>query len=206
MAKGIFWYIREIFCCHTNGEGGISARGYGMNEIRWGVSLMPEEANACGERGNALRGRLQLPANVWGKGCKRLRQRLQTFEAKVANVWGKGCNALRLRRAKLALKSSVLFWIREKGGEIHPWRVTVAPLWCIWWFLIPLRPRRNPPKNNPQILERFQNRDIPNVWMPSVCCASVQRLRISSSYHSGDVSVPQGVNWNDLDQLLCSHP
>ena len=42
--------------------------------------------------------------------------------------------------------------------------------------------------------------------MPSVCCVSVQRLRISSSYHSGDVSVPQGVNRNELDQLLCSHP
>ena len=58
-------------------------------------------------------------ANVWGKGCKRLRQRLQTFAAKVANVCGNGCNALRLRWAKLAPKSLVLFWIREKGGKMH---------------------------------------------------------------------------------------
>ena len=135
---------KRKFCCHTNREGGISARGYEMNEIRWEVSLMPEEANACGKRGNALRGRLQVLANVWGKGCKRLRQRMQTFEAKVANVWGKGCNALRLRWVKLALKSSVLFWIREKGGETHPLRVTIPPLWCIWWSLIPHRPWRNP--------------------------------------------------------------
>ena len=32
----------------------------------------------------------------------------------VANVCGGGCNALRLRGAKLELKSSVLFWMREK--------------------------------------------------------------------------------------------
>ena len=45
---------------------------------------------------------------------------MQTFEAKVANVCGNGCNALRLRRVKLAPKSSVLFWIREKGGAVTP--------------------------------------------------------------------------------------
>ena len=39
-----------------------------------------------------------------------------------------GCSALRLRRAKLAQKSSVLFWTREKGGETRPIWVTVAPL------------------------------------------------------------------------------
>ena len=45
-------------------------------------------------------------------GCKRLRQRLQTFAAKVANVCGK-------KRSKLAPKSPVLFWTREKGGKTH---------------------------------------------------------------------------------------
>ena len=41
---------------------------------------------------------------------------------------GSGCSALRLRWVKLAPKSPVLFWIREKGGETHLIRVTVAPL------------------------------------------------------------------------------
>ena len=51
-------------------------------------------------------------ANVCGKGCNALQGRLQTFEAKVANVCGK-------KRSKLAPKSSVLFWTREKGGKTH---------------------------------------------------------------------------------------
>ncbi len=55
-----------------------------------------------------------FPANVCGNGCKRLRGRLQTFAGAVANVCGDGCNALRLRGAKLEMKSSVLFWMREK--------------------------------------------------------------------------------------------
>ena len=37
----------------------------------------------------------------------------QTFAMTDANVCRGGCNALRLRRAKLAPKSPVLFWIRE---------------------------------------------------------------------------------------------
>ena len=41
---------------------------------------------------------------------------------------GSGCSALRLRRAKLAQKSSVLFYRREKGGETRPIWVTVATL------------------------------------------------------------------------------
>ena len=45
---------------------------------------------------------------------KRLREWLQCFAGAVANVCGNGCNALRLRGAKLELKSSVLFWMREK--------------------------------------------------------------------------------------------
>ena len=47
---------------------------------------------------------------------KRLRERLQCFAGAVANVCGNGCNALRLREAKLELKSSVLFWMREKAA------------------------------------------------------------------------------------------
>ena len=46
----------------------------------------------------------------------------------VAVHCGGGCSALRLRWAKLAPKSSVLFWTREKGGETRPIWVTVAPL------------------------------------------------------------------------------
>ena len=50
-----------------------------------------------------------------------------TAEA-VAVHCGSGCSALRLRWAKLAQKPSVLFWIRELGGETHPIRLAVAPL------------------------------------------------------------------------------
>ena len=73
-------------------------------------------------------------ANVCGKGCKRLRERMQTFAVKrgsalqgrmqctagtVAVHCGSGCSALRLRWVKLVPKSPVLFWIREQGGEMH---------------------------------------------------------------------------------------
>ena len=88
---------------------------------------------------------------------------MQTFEAKVANVCGNGCNALRLRRAKLTLKSSVLFWIREKGGETHPLRVTIPPLMYLVITDSTSSKEKSPQKNNPQKLERFQNRDIPNM-------------------------------------------
>ena len=92
-------------------------------------------------------------ANVYDGGCKRLRERMQTFAMADANVYdggckrlrekrqctagtdavhcGSGCSALRLRWVKLAPKSSVLFWIRDKGGETHPIRVSVAPRF-IW--------------------------------------------------------------------------
>ena len=59
---------------------------------------------------------------------------------------GDGCSALRLRWAKLAPKSSVLFWTREKGGETRPIWVTVAPRKfllnhedCYWRLLADLR-------------------------------------------------------------------
>ena len=71
-------------------------------------------------------------ANVYDGGCKRLRERMQTFAVKRGSALqgrmqctaradavhcGDGCSALRLRRAKLTPKSPVLFWIREKGGK-----------------------------------------------------------------------------------------
>ena len=85
-------------------------------------------------------------ANVYDGGCKRLRERMQTFAVKRGSALqgrmqctaradavhcGSGCSALRLRWVKLAPKSSVLFWIRDKGGETHPIRVSVAPRF-IW--------------------------------------------------------------------------
>ena len=73
-------------------------------------------------------------ANVYDGGCKRLRERMQTFAVKRGSALqgrmqctaradavhcGSGCSALRLRWVKLASKSSALFWIREKGGKMH---------------------------------------------------------------------------------------
>ena len=63
--------------------------------------------------GKGFHKRRLFTANVYDDGRKRLQGRLQTFAGTVANVCGNGCNALRLRRAKLAPKSPVLFWIRE---------------------------------------------------------------------------------------------
>ena len=80
-------------------------------------------------------------ANVCDGGCKRLRERMQTFAVKRevhckdgcsalqgrmqctagadAVHCGSGCSALRLRWVKLASKSPVLFRIREQGGKMH---------------------------------------------------------------------------------------
>ena len=60
-------------------------------------------------------------------GCSALQGRMQCTAGAVAVHCRDGCSALRLRRAKGAQKSPVLFWTREKGGETHPMRVTVAP-------------------------------------------------------------------------------
>ena len=48
---------------------------------------------------------------------KHLRWQMQCFALAVAMLCVGRCNALRLRLAKLAQKSSVIFWIREKGGN-----------------------------------------------------------------------------------------
>ena len=66
-------------------------------------------------------------ANVWGRvnaklcvdDCNALRGRLQSFALADAMLCVGWCKALRLRWARLAQKSSVLFWIREKGGQTH---------------------------------------------------------------------------------------
>ena len=57
--------------------------------------------------------------NVCIRGCKRYLWRTHVFAFKVDQIGPGGCSALRLRWAKLAPKSSVLFWTREKGGETH---------------------------------------------------------------------------------------
>ena len=71
-----------------------------------------------------LQGRFQTfagtVANVYDGGCKRLRKKMQCTAEAVAVHCGDGCSALRLRWRKLALKSSALFWIREKGWKTHP--------------------------------------------------------------------------------------
>ena len=63
------------------------------------------DARTCGDGCTYLRGQMLNE----GFSRKRLRERLQTFAGAVANVCGGGCKHLRPRRAKLALKSSVLF-------------------------------------------------------------------------------------------------
>ena len=45
-----------------------------------------------------------------------LRGRMHVLARTVARTCGDGCNALRLRGAKLELKSSVLFWMKEKAA------------------------------------------------------------------------------------------
>ena len=67
-----------------------------------------------------------FPASTCEDGCKYLRGRLQVLAGKVAYISVEdavhcedGCSALRLRWAKLAQKSPVLFWIREKGVMTH---------------------------------------------------------------------------------------
>ena len=110
--RNILIHKREILLSYEQRGGHIGTWVWDeRNQVR-GISYA--------RRGKRLRGKRQCFAGTFASTCKRLRQRLQTFEAKVANVCGNGCNALRLRRVKLAPKSSVLFWIREKGGADTP--------------------------------------------------------------------------------------
>ena len=50
-------------------------------------------------------------------GCNALHWQMQCFALAIAMLCVGRCNALRLRLAKLAQKSSVIFWKREKGGN-----------------------------------------------------------------------------------------
>ena len=110
--RKILMHKREILLSYEQRRGHIGTWVWDeRNQVR-GISYA--------RRGKRLRGKRQCFAGTFASTCKRLRQRMQTFEAKVANVCGNGCNALRLRWVKLAPKSSVLFWIREKGEETHP--------------------------------------------------------------------------------------
>ena len=67
-------------------------------------------------------------ARTCGDGCTYLREKRQCTARTDAVHCGSGCSALRLKWVKLAPKSPVLFGIRDKGGETHPIRVSVAPL------------------------------------------------------------------------------
>ena len=65
-----------------------------------------------------------FPVSSCEDGCKYLQERLQVLAWRMQCTAGwvavhcrKGCSALRLRGAKLVPKSSVLLWMREKGGK-----------------------------------------------------------------------------------------
>ena len=94
----------------------------GSVEKTWGRFLNEaciSDARTCKDGCTYLRRRLHvLGGQMLNEGFsrKRLRERLQCFAGAVANVCGNGCNALRLRGTKLELKSSVLFWMREKAA------------------------------------------------------------------------------------------
>ena len=73
-----------------------------------------------------------FPASTCGDGCKYVWGRMQVRARADARTCGDGCKYLRGRLQVLAsemsnLKSSVLFWIRERGGKTHSIRVTIAP-------------------------------------------------------------------------------
>ena len=67
-------------------------------------------------------------------GCSALQGWLQCTAGTVAVHCGGGCSALRLRWAKLAPKSSALFWDKRKGrknsphtGHRSPWKYLLNP-------------------------------------------------------------------------------
>ena len=73
-----------------------------------------------------------FPASTCKGGCKYVWGRMQVRARADARTCGDGCKYLRGRLQVLAsemsnLKSSVLFWIRERGGKTHSIRVTIAP-------------------------------------------------------------------------------
>ena len=111
----------------------------GSVENTWGGRFLNEAYLRC----TYLRGRLHVLAGTVARtckdGCTYLRGRMhvlaggqifspQTFTMTDANVCGGGCKRLRERlqtfaseRVKLALKSLVRFWIREKAALEPQW-------------------------------------------------------------------------------------
>ena len=86
------------------------------------------DARTCGDGCTYLQGQMHVlagtVARTCGDGCTYLRERLLvlpwrmqcTARTDAVHCRG-GCSALRLRGAKLVPKSSVLLWMREKGGK-----------------------------------------------------------------------------------------
>lgn len=68
-----------------------------------------------------------FPASTCKDGCRYLQGRMHLLARADALTCGDGCKYLRLRWAKLSPKSSVLFWIRDRGGKTHSIQVTIAP-------------------------------------------------------------------------------
>ena len=95
------------------------------------ITFATRDDNVCNPGCKRLREKMQCTARTDAvhcrSGCSALQERLQCTAGAVAVHCRGGCNALRLRRAKGTSKSPVLFWIRDKGGETHPIRVSVAP-------------------------------------------------------------------------------
>ena len=105
-------------------------------------------ASTCEDGCKYLQGRLQVlagtVAGTCGDGCRYLQERLQVLAWRMqctartdAVHCRKGCSALRLRGAKLVPKSSVLLWMREKGGKnqrtgalLLPRKISTEPSSC----------------------------------------------------------------------------
>ena len=98
----------------------LPARQYARRQRREIVGEGEEILNKGVFSRKYLQGRLQVLAGkvacVCG-GCSALQGRMQCTAGAVALHCRSGCTALRLRRAKGTPKSSVLFWIREKGKD-----------------------------------------------------------------------------------------
>ena len=195
--------------------------------MRWtksseGYLLCQKRQTLWGERGNALRGPQVLigtVASTCRDDCKYLQERLHVLAWRMqctartdAVHCEDGCSALQRRLQCTASEMGKTgTWIvspildKRKGRRDTPLTSHCSPSDVSgdsWFHFVH--------GEIPQKIIRRYWKDFKTetslTWMPSVCCVSVQRLRISYSCHSGGVSVPQGVNRNELDQLLCSHP
>ena len=126
----------------------LPARKYARRQRREIVGEGEEILNKGVFSRKYLQGRSQVRAGMvtstCGKGCmcvcggcSALQGRMQCTARTDAVHCRSGCSALRLRRAKGTAKSPVLFWMRDKGGETHPIRVSVAPqIYLVIRFLL----------------------------------------------------------------------